>query len=145
MANFRHLATDAVIIEKNKVLLLKRKTPPFKNWWVLPGGMVELGETTEEACKREVKEETGLDIEVVKPVGFFDAPDREPRGNVAYAFLCRIKSGSIHSTEALEVEFFPLDKLPSKIGFDHLKMIQEAKKLIERDFRRILNEKVQKR
>ena len=70
------LTVDAVVITGEGVVLIKRKNPPFQGMWALPGGFVEVGETTEEACVREVEEETGLEVEIVKLLGVYSDPTR---------------------------------------------------------------------
>ena len=66
------LAVDGAIFEDNRILLIKRLKPPFKGFWALPGGFVDVGETVEDACVREMLEETGLEVEVKKIVGVRD-------------------------------------------------------------------------
>ena len=63
--------TAAAIIEfpNNRILLIKRATVPFRGYWALPGGKVDVGETVEETVVREVKEETGIEVEIVEKIG----------------------------------------------------------------------------
>lgn len=68
----------AVIIEDDAVLLVRRGAEPFRGWWGLPGGAVELGETVVEALRREVREETNLDVEVGRFLSYKDAVGRDP-------------------------------------------------------------------
>ena len=83
-----HVAVDSVIKKNNSVLLIKREINPFKYFWVLPGGGVEYGERLVDAVIREVREETGLEVKVVKYVGYYDDPYRDPRyHSIAHAFL----------------------------------------------------------
>lgn len=78
-----YLAVDTVIIGKNqKIVLIKRKNKPFKGEFALPGGFLEYGETVKEACKREVKEETGLETSLIEMIGVFSDPNRDPRGHI---------------------------------------------------------------
>jgi len=127
------LVIDGVLIENNKVLLVKRDIEPFKNFWVLPGGHVECGERVEEALIREMKEELGIEVKIKKLIGIFSDPKRDPRGcSVSAAFLIeKAEKREISlNFEAKEWRFFDLNNLPSKIGFDHFEIIREARKLI---------------
>ena len=122
------VAVDGLIIKDKKVLLLKRAIFPYKNYWILPGGHVKYGEKVEEALKREIKEETGLDVKIKKLIGVFSDPKRDPRGHIiSIAFLVEpIKDEKIKTNfEAKEGKFFELENLPKKIGFDHREIIYE--------------------
>ncbi len=82
------LTVDIVIIHKEKLALVRRKNPPFQDQFALPGGFVELGETVETAAVREAKEETGLDVEIIKLLCVYSEPSRDPRGHtVSVVFL----------------------------------------------------------
>lgn len=128
----REVAVDCVIVKDGKVLLLKRAHEPFEGYWVLPGGHVERNETVEEAAVREMKEELGIDVELKKFVGVFSDPDRDPRGLVSVVFIAEPKSDDIRiNKEAYEYKWFPLDELPEEMGFDHRKILERAKELLE--------------
>lgn len=122
------VASDVVIKEKGEVLLLKRNTLPYKNYWVLPGGFVKYREETDETAKREVKEETGLEVEITKLIGVYSDPFRDPRGHIiSIAYKGKIKGGNLEKNEeSKEIKFFSLDNLPAKIGFDHRKIIKDS-------------------
>ena len=129
---YRITTVDPVIIRKGMVLLQKRSFGIFKGYWVFPGGRVEKGEDTWAACIREAKEETGLDVRIVKMVGFYDDADRDPeKGAVSIAFLCSPVGGRLRkSSEASEIKWFSLNRIPERMGFDHVKIMEDAKKLI---------------
>jgi ADP-ribose pyrophosphatase YjhB (NUDIX family) len=87
----RSIASDTVLIEKGKILLIKRGNEPFKDMWALPGGRLENNETTEECAIREMKEETGLQVKIIKLIGVYSDPKRDPRGIVSVAYLVKRK------------------------------------------------------
>ena len=84
------LTVDAVILyNKSNLILIRRKNPPFKGELALPGGFVDVGETVENACIREACEETSMNVKIIKLIGVFSAPSRDPRGHtVTIAYLC---------------------------------------------------------
>jgi 8-oxo-dGTP diphosphatase len=102
---------------RKQVLLIRRAQEPLKGEWSLPGGAVELGETLEEAIRREVLEETGLVVETVDIVQALDRISRDAEGRVRYHyvlidFLCRIVGGSLAcATDALEGRWASADDL----------------------------------
>lgn len=122
------IAVDAVITLSNEsVVLVRRRYPPFQNHWALPGGMVEIGETVEEALMREVKEETGLSVETIRLIGVFSNPTRDPRGHVvSIAFHVRRVKGELRiSSETTEVKAFFTP--PEKLAFDHRQILDASR------------------
>jgi 8-oxo-dGTP diphosphatase len=120
------LAVDSVIYFEGGVVLIKRENPPFQDCYALPGGFVEIGESTEEAVVREAKEETGLVIDLVGLIGVYSDPHRDPRGHVVS--VCYFSNGSgklVSGSDAKSAEVFTLDELPV-LAFDHDKMIGDA-------------------
>jgi 8-oxo-dGTP diphosphatase len=121
------LMVDVVVpSEEGRVLLIRRGSDPYEGYWALPGGFVEVGETLEAAAAREAEEETGLKVEVVRLVGVYSDPDRDPRGhNVSCAYLARVREGEPSAaTDAAEVSF--LDPSTVELAFDHEKIIADA-------------------
>ena len=121
------LTVDALILYDAKIVLIKRLNPPYKDQFALPGGFVEVGETVEAAALREAKEETGLEIELIKLLGVYSEPSRDPRGHtVTVCFLARgfgkLKAGS----DAKDIRLFGFNEIP-KLAFDHNKIIENAK------------------
>ena len=130
------LASDAVILYAGGIVLIRRDRPPFSGCYALPGGFVEIGETVEAACKREAKEETGLDIELAGLIGIYSDPSRDPRGHVvSVAFLARGKGDLMAGSDAREAEVFSLKSLPD-LAFDHARIISDAISLNFQDLRR---------
>jgi len=120
------LTVDGVIILNGKIVLIRRKNEPYRGSFALPGGFVEIGETTEEAVKREVMEETGLLIEILKLVGVYSEPSRDPRGHtVSVAYLAVGKGKPRADTDAAEVGCFDPGNLP-ELAFDHQRIINDA-------------------
>jgi 8-oxo-dGTP diphosphatase len=112
--------------EEGHVLLIRRGSDPYEGYWALPGGFVEVGETLEEAAAREAEEETGLEVEIIRLVGVYSDPDRDPRGhNVSCAYLARARSGELSAaTDAVEASF--LDPSTVELAFDHEKILADA-------------------
>lgn len=124
------IAVDA-IIEKGlkKYVLIKRKFPPFKGFWALPGGIVKCGETVEAALEREVREETGLSVRIVKLVGVYSGPNRDPRGHViSICYLCEALGGELKAqSDAEEIRVCDVEEISIiHLAFDHLKMFKDA-------------------
>jgi len=121
------LMVDTVVPSKEgEVLLIRRASDPYEGQWALPGGFVEVGETLEDAAARETEEETGLSVEIVRLVGVYSDPDRDPRGhNVSCAYLARVREGEPEAaSDATEVAF--LDPSTVDLAFDHEKIIANA-------------------
>jgi 8-oxo-dGTP diphosphatase len=120
------LAADAVILYAGGLVLIRRDNPPFEGCYALPGGFVEIGETVEVAAKREAKEETGLEIELLGLVGIYSDPGRDPRGHVvSVAYLAEGRGEMRAGSDARSAAVFSLDDLPS-LAFDHEKIIGNA-------------------
>jgi 8-oxo-dGTP diphosphatase len=121
------LMVDTVVpSEEGEVLLIRRASDPYEGQWALPGGFVEVGETLEDAAARETEEETGLSVEIVRLVGVYSDPDRDPRGhNVSCAYLASVREGEPEAaSDAAEVAF--LDPSTVDLAFDHEKIIANA-------------------
>jgi 8-oxo-dGTP diphosphatase len=103
------VGVGAVVLDGDRVLLVKRANEPLKGEWSLPGGAVDVGETLEDAIRREVREETSLDVEVGPVVDVLDRIRYDPDGRVKFHyvlvdFLCRPTGGEIRrGSDAEEV------------------------------------------
>lgn len=124
------LTVDAIILcENNRVVLVRRRNDPYKGSWALPGGFVEYGETVESAVLREVKEETGLDIELKGISGVYSDPDRDPRGHtVTICYKTQKTGGKLRAdSDAQDVACIKLEEaLTYKLAFDHEQILKDA-------------------
>jgi 8-oxo-dGTP diphosphatase len=120
-----------ILIENNKVLLIKRGREPFLGEWAIPGGRIDEDESAQECAIREMKEETGLDIEIISLVGIYSDPKRDPRGIIAATYLVKKTGGVLNAgDDAAEAKWFYLDALP-KLATDHSKMLEDALKTLK--------------
>ena len=126
------LTTDAIVIKKGKVLLVKRQKDPFKGLWALPGGFVNYGEKTEDACIRELFEETSCKGIIEKLIGVYSNPKRDPRGHViSVAYLVKTSDTHIHAhDDAADSRWFFLESLPN-LAFDHKDILHDALQTIK--------------
>ena len=111
------VAVGAVVVKEGKILLVKRKKPPSKGQWAIPGGSVKLGETLKEATEREIREETGLRIKAKKPVYTFDVIERDEEGRVRFHYVivdlvADLLGGELHpSDDAEDAAWFSPDEI----------------------------------
>lgn len=123
-------STALVPYPDNKILLIKRNTIPFKGYWALPGGRMDPGETVEQTIVREVKEETGLDVIIVRKVGEY--VEKGVKDDVDYeyyptCFVVKPVGGEIkkQESEIQEINLFNLNELPKPLAFVHEEMIKD--------------------
>ena len=123
-------ATAIIPFPKDKILLIKRNTVPFKGYWALPGGRMDPGETVEQTIVREVREETGLDVTIVCKVGEY--VEKGVKDNVEYeyyptCFEVKPVGGEIRKqvSEIQEIKLFSLNELPKPLAFVHEQMIKD--------------------
>jgi 8-oxo-dGTP diphosphatase len=119
------LAADAILEpEPGRVLLIRRKNPP--HGWALPGGFVEVGESLEEAVRREILEETGLVIAKTVQMHAYSAPGRDPRlPTVTVVFAASASGTPAAGDDAAETRLFALDGLPADLCFDHRQVLED--------------------
>jgi 8-oxo-dGTP diphosphatase len=114
------------------VLLIQRGREPYKGYWALPGGFVEMDEPLEATARRELQEETGLSVPRLDQLGAYGDPERDPRGRVisiVYLALLPKKAASqvAGASDASRAAWFPINDLPS-LAFDHDKILQDARR-----------------
>ena len=122
------VTVDAILISpKPSVLLIQRSGEPFKGKWALPGGFIELDESLETSCRRELEEETGVRVGEMSQFKAYGAVDRDPRGRtisvVFYSLLDQEISPSA-GDDAANAQWFPLSELP-ELAFDHQQILDE--------------------
>ena len=128
------LAVDCVITDEvGNIVLIKRKHEPFKDEYALPGGFVEVGETVEDACRREMREETNLELEDLQLVGVYSAPDRDPRGHViAVAYKARADLSKLTAGDDAARAEVVGDWRDRPLAFDHRQIIHDAYSLLRK-------------
>lgn len=130
------VTADYVVITHEaepRVLLIKRGGEPFKDCWAIPGGFMEMNETTEQCAVRELKEETNIVISDLHQIGVYSKVDRDPRGrtvSVAYLAITDKAQDAIGQDDAAEVKWWPLTALP-KMAFDHDDIMRDAVRLYQ--------------
>jgi 8-oxo-dGTP diphosphatase len=117
--------TVDIIIEIHEgIILVKRKNPPYG--WALPGGFVDYGESLEEAAIREAKEETNLDITLIRQFHTYSAPGRDPRHHtITTAYLAYGEGTPQAQDDAKEIGIFTRNNLPEQIAFDHKDILED--------------------
>jgi 8-oxo-dGTP diphosphatase len=136
LAGRKHFAltTDLVVLAFDgdglRLLLVRRGTEPFMEQWALPGGFVEHGETLEACARRELQEETGVELRRLDQLAALSAPERDPRGDVvsiAYLALVRADGRALAAgADASEAAWHHVDALP-KLAFDHDEIVEMAR------------------
>jgi 8-oxo-dGTP diphosphatase len=128
------VGVGAIIIEGDRVVLVKRAHPPLQAEWSIPGGVLEVGELVREAAIREAREETGLTVEPVELLGVYDRVLRNSEKRVQYHyvlidFLCRRVAGELAAaSDAADVRWFSREELPA------LKMAEDTMEVIRKGF-----------
>jgi 8-oxo-dGTP diphosphatase len=128
------VGVGAIIIEDNRVVLVKRAHPPLLAQWSIPGGVLEVGELVREAAVREAREETGLIVEPGELLGVYDRILRDVEQRVQYHyvlidFLCRHVGGELFAaSDAADVRWFTKEELSM------LSLAEDTEDVIERGF-----------
>ena len=133
------VGVGALIFKRDSILLVERGRPPLKGYWSLPGGVLELGEHLGNAVRREVREETGLEIKPVAVVEIFERIMRDKDGKPEYHYvlvdyLCKITGGDLSAgDDSSKVEWVRRKDLPG------VKLTEGTLAVIERTFEKRRN------
>jgi 8-oxo-dGTP diphosphatase len=130
------VGVGGVILHKGKVLLIRRGQEPGKDTWGLPGGLVEVGETIAEALRREVAEETGLEVDPGPVLGIFEPITRDEESRVRYHYvvidlLATVRGGALRpASDVADARWVGLDELTTyPLRRETLEMIRRAQNL----------------
>jgi ADP-ribose pyrophosphatase YjhB (NUDIX family) len=117
-------SVDIIIQYRGGVLLIRRKYPP--EGWAIPGGFVEYGEPLEEAALREAKEETGLDVRLIRQFHSYSDPSRDPRQHtISTVFVAEASGEAVAGDDAAEVGVYTESSLPEDLAFDHKQILED--------------------
>jgi len=127
------LTTDCVILDPDgRVLLIRRGHRPFAGSYALPGGFVEIGETVEQACRREAGEETGIEVGPLRLVGVYSDPARDPRGHTVSIVFGTVLPQAIaprSGSDAAGAKWVA-DWRQRELAFDHRQILADADALL---------------
>jgi len=119
-----YLTVDVVVEVEGGIVLIERANEP--RGWALPGGFVDYGEAPEDAARREVREETGLEVTLTALLGVYGAPDRDPRQhNVSICYVGRAEGAPRGGDDAAAAHTFAPDALPAPLCFDHARIVAD--------------------
>jgi 8-oxo-dGTP diphosphatase len=109
------------------IVLVRRKHPP--PGWALPGGFVEAGESAAAAARRELQEETGLDVKLAELFHVYADPARDPRGpTLSVVYIGQASGMPAGADDAAEARVFALDALPAPLAFDHALILADYRR-----------------
>jgi len=114
--------TVDIIIElldyENKIVLIERNNEP--KGWAIPGGFVDMGESLEDAARREAKEETNLDVNLYVQLKTYSDPKRDPRFHtVSTVFVATASGMPVAGDDAKNIKIYSMGELPDNLAFDH--------------------------
>jgi ADP-ribose pyrophosphatase YjhB (NUDIX family) len=115
---------DVVIEVDGGIVLIRRRHPP--EGWAIPGGFIDAGESAEDAARREMREETSLDVELVALLGVYSDPRRDPRGHtISAVYVGRGRGHPCADDDAADVGVFDEANLPQPLAFDHARILAD--------------------
>jgi 8-oxo-dGTP diphosphatase len=123
----------AVFDRKERVLLIRRGRPPYKGRYALPGGFVDVGETVEAACRRELVEETSLKVGKLRLVGVYSDPRRDPRAHTcSVVFLARVARAAARAGDDAAAVEWVADWSKVELAFDHAAILADAARMLRK-------------
>ncbi|MCJ7428885.1 MAG: NUDIX hydrolase [Candidatus Nanohaloarchaeota archaeon QJJ-5] len=128
MDRSQHRVTvDAIIRREDKIVLIRRGADPYKGTWALPGGHVDAGETPKEALKRELREETGLSVEIDRQLGEHAELIHDPRGPVIpITYYCSTDETELDAgTDAAAAVWREISAIPDELAFGHHHVLEK--------------------
>jgi 8-oxo-dGTP diphosphatase len=115
---------DIIIELPEGIVLIERKNPPFG--WAIPGGFVDYGETIEAAAVREAREETSLDVTLVRQFHTYSDPSRDKRFHtISTVFIARAEGAPVGADDAARAGVFGRENLPDNMAFDHRQILED--------------------
>jgi 8-oxo-dGTP diphosphatase len=125
------LTADIIIeLSDGRIVLIKRAKEPYMNDWALPGGKMEMDEEIEITAVREAKEETGLLVQLVKLIGVYSKPNRDPRGRyISVAYLAKAIGGELLAQSDAKEVIATHDYHKLELAFDHKTILEDYRKL----------------
>jgi 8-oxo-dGTP diphosphatase len=106
------------------IVLIYRKNPPLA--WAIPGGYVDYGESVEAAAVREAKEETSLDVTLIRQFHSYSDPKRDPRQhNISIVFIALAQGEPEAADDAAAIDIFTSDNIPEDLAFDHKQILDD--------------------
>lgn len=123
-----YISTDCVVFDEHgRVLLIRRKNDPFKGQYAFPGGFIEVGETAENAARRELKEETGIEAGELRLIGVYSDPRRDPRHHtITIAYLVAVQGQTPSAGDDAASAEFVADATKQKLAFDHDMILRDT-------------------
>lgn len=131
------VTADCLVVTREaapRLLLIERGGEPFKGCWAIPGGFMDMDETTDQCAIRELEEETGLRVRDVQLIGVYSKVGRDPRGRTVTAAYLAFVPQPIDvrgQDDAARAEWFPVDALPP-LAFDHDDIVRDALSRLEK-------------
>ena len=126
------ITVDAAIFRKSedawRILLIKRKHPPYERIWALPGGFVNMDETLETAAARELQEETGIEVDTLQQLKAYSAINRDPRYrtiSIVFTGILNKFISPVAADDAAKAGWFRIEQIPS-LAFDHTEIVHDA-------------------